>query len=45
MSTLPTSHSGIKKWTVESDDADDKKKGIKEDSAQDKAIDKKRGVK
>lgn len=45
MSTLPTSHSGIKQWTIESDDADDQKKGIKEDSPEDKALDKKRGVK
>jgi hypothetical protein len=45
MSTLPTKHSGTKQWTVESDDADDKKNGIKEDSPQDKALDKKRGVK
>lgn len=32
-------------WTKKSDDADDKKKGIKENSKKDKKLDKKRGVK
>lgn len=48
-STIPPSkYSGnqqTKPWTTASDDADDKKKGIREDSKQDKALDKKRGVK
>lgn len=34
-----------KKWTQKSDDKDDKKKGIKENSKKDKAVDKKRGLK
>lgn len=33
------------KWTMKKDDADDKKKGIKENSKKDKALDKKRGLK
>lgn len=32
-------------WTTKSDDAADKKAGIKEDSKRDKSIGKKRGVK
>ncbi len=32
-------------WTTKSDDAADKKAGIKEDSKRDKALDKKRKVK
>jgi hypothetical protein len=44
MSTLPTKKSGTKKWTVESDESDDKQNGIKIGSAKDKALDKKRGV-
>ena len=34
-----------KKYTTKSDDASDKKKKIKEDSAKDKKLDKKRKVK
>lgn len=33
------------KWTMKKDDANDKKKGVKEDTKTDKKIDKKRGVK
>lgn len=33
-----------KKWTVASDQADDRKRGIKQGSKRDLALDKKRGV-
>ena len=35
----------VKKWTMVKDDKADKKSKIKENSRQDKALDKKRGVK
>lgn len=44
--SAPSKYTGNKpSWTMASDDKDDRKNGIKEDSKQDKALDKKRGVK